>query len=199
METMRERLLSAALRVMTEKGLAATTIREIAKAAGVAEGSVYTHFDGKAALITSVFLERMPKIEMRNAVKALTASMDDPDPLARLREFALAAITAYRELDAMAGLLLGDPETASLLRAELAARRVGPGLGIQAVTAYLRLQEDRGLIALAMDPAVAAAALMGACHEYSFQALFHEESPFGRTAETFTAQLVASLVRIPDA
>ncbi|WP_460366262.1 TetR/AcrR family transcriptional regulator [Actinocorallia lasiicapitis] len=194
---MRERLLSAALRVLTEKGPAGTTIREIAKAAGVAEGSVYTHFEGKAQLITTVFLDRMPKIELKEAISRLIGSMSDDDPSAGLRAFAVAAIDAYRELDALAGMLHGDPETAALLRAELAARRLGPGLGVQAVAAYLRLQEDRGLIVLAMDPALVTGALMGACHEYAFQSLFHEESPFGKAPEAFAAQLVAGLVRVP--
>jgi AcrR family transcriptional regulator len=197
MESMRDRLLTAADAVMREKGLAGTTVREIAKAAGVAEGSVYNHFKNKTELITTVFLERMPRIRMKEAVAALISAIGGGDPRAHLRAFALAAISAYGELDRLASLLRDDPDTAALLRAELAARRMGPGQGVRTVAAYLRLEEEQGRVRLAADPTIVTAALMGACHEYVFQSLFHEESPFALAPEAFTAQLVDTLVHTP--
>lgn len=191
---MRERVLSAAKAVLTEKGLAGTTIREIAKAAGVAEGSVYTHFSGKTELITTVFVERMPRIRLREAVTRLIRTTGQGDPLAHLREFAAEAVSAYREIDSIAAMLAGNEENAAHLRGELAARRIGPGLAIQSVAAWMRLEEEQGRIRLSADPMIVTAALLGACHEYAFQGLFHDESPFGRPAQDFAEQLVAGLV-----
>ena len=51
-----ERLLTAALAVIEEKGLAGVTIPEVAAAAGVSTGSVYRRFTDKEALIRTAFL-----------------------------------------------------------------------------------------------------------------------------------------------
>jgi AcrR family transcriptional regulator len=195
MLSMRERLLSAASTVLTERGVAGATIREIAKAAGVAEGSVYTHFDNKTDLIITVFLERMPKIRLKEAITALLSSIGQGDARVNLRAFATEAIEAYRELDAVAAMLAGDAETAAVLRQELRSRRLGPGKAIETVAAYLRLEEDQGRLELFADPMIVTAALLGACHEHAFQSLFHDESPFGRDAAGFAEALVDGLFR----
>jgi AcrR family transcriptional regulator len=193
MLSMRERLLSAASAVMSERGVSGATIREIARAAGVAEGSVYTHFANKTDLIITVFLERMPKIRLKAAITALLSSIGQGDARDNLRTFAAEAIEGYRELDAVAAMLAGDAETAEVLRAELRSRRLGPGKGIETVAAYLRLEEDQGRLTLFADPMIVTAALLGACHEHAFQSLFHDESPFGRDTAGFAQALVGGL------
>lgn len=44
-----------ALRLFVEQGIAETTIRDISAAAGVAEGSLYRHYDSKEALAWDLF------------------------------------------------------------------------------------------------------------------------------------------------
>ncbi|MGL4231125.1 MAG: TetR/AcrR family transcriptional regulator [Casimicrobium sp.] len=44
-------ILQAALRVFVKKGFQRSTIRDIARAADLAEGTIYNHFDNKAALL----------------------------------------------------------------------------------------------------------------------------------------------------
>lgn len=46
----RDDICDAALKLFAEKGIEATTTREIAEQAGAAEGTLYRHFDGKADL-----------------------------------------------------------------------------------------------------------------------------------------------------
>ncbi|HZU16911.1 MAG TPA: helix-turn-helix domain-containing protein, partial [Candidatus Dormibacteraeota bacterium] len=41
---MRERIVAAAARVIRERGVVNATTREIAREAGVSEGSLYNHF-----------------------------------------------------------------------------------------------------------------------------------------------------------
>jgi AcrR family transcriptional regulator len=48
--TKRDDICDAALELFAEKGIEATTTREIAERAGAAEGTLYRHFDGKADL-----------------------------------------------------------------------------------------------------------------------------------------------------
>jgi AcrR family transcriptional regulator len=50
----RRRLIEAARRVMSEKGVDACTINDITEAADVGQGSFYNHFESKAALVAVV-------------------------------------------------------------------------------------------------------------------------------------------------
>jgi TetR/AcrR family transcriptional regulator, acrAB operon repressor len=50
----RETLLEAALEVFSAKGYTASTLEDIAKAAGVTRGALYHHFSGKAELYTTL-------------------------------------------------------------------------------------------------------------------------------------------------
>jgi AcrR family transcriptional regulator len=52
----RERICIAAEELFIRDGYARTTIRAVAKAAGVAEATVYLAFAGKAALLDAVIL-----------------------------------------------------------------------------------------------------------------------------------------------
>ena len=52
--TSRERILSGALRLFAERGVAATSLREVARTAGVAPGLVSHHFGGKPGLHDAV-------------------------------------------------------------------------------------------------------------------------------------------------
>jgi AcrR family transcriptional regulator len=51
----RERIISAALRLVADQGYAGCSVAEVARQAGVATGTVYQHFPGKAALVAEVF------------------------------------------------------------------------------------------------------------------------------------------------
>ncbi len=53
-----ERIKDAALRLVVERGVGATTIRDLAQMAGVAEGALYRHYATKEDLIRELFRER---------------------------------------------------------------------------------------------------------------------------------------------
>lgn len=52
----RQRLLNTALALFRERGFDNTTMRDIAKAAGVATGATYYHFPSKDSLVSAFFL-----------------------------------------------------------------------------------------------------------------------------------------------
>jgi AcrR family transcriptional regulator len=54
----RERVLAAAQRIVSESGVEAVEIREVARAAGVGVGTVYRRFGDKAGLVASLLDER---------------------------------------------------------------------------------------------------------------------------------------------
>ena len=81
----------AAIRLLATKGLAATTIRDIAAAAGVAEGALYRHYSGKDDLAWRLYCRE---------VAAFTIALEPmlragPQPLARRLLAAVTFIYGY--------------------------------------------------------------------------------------------------------
>ena len=71
----RERILAAAIEVFARKGFYATRVSEIAKAAGVADGTIYLYFENKDAVLVSIFEDRISKL-----VAVLRAEVDADAP-----------------------------------------------------------------------------------------------------------------------
>ncbi len=68
----KNQILDAAAAVFAEKGFHPTTIRAIAKRAGIADGTIYNYFDSKPALLMGIFermrLSVMQDVELPNPV-----------------------------------------------------------------------------------------------------------------------------------
>lgn len=58
----RARIEAEALRLFAEKGVAGTSVRDIAQAVGVSEGALYRHFASKDALARELFLSRYAEL-----------------------------------------------------------------------------------------------------------------------------------------
>jgi AcrR family transcriptional regulator len=61
-EVRRGQLLDAAEQVLLDRGLQATTVADVARAAGVAKGTMYLHFESKAELLAALrarYVERL--------------------------------------------------------------------------------------------------------------------------------------------
>lgn len=71
----REQILDAATTVFAAKGFHRATIREVARAAGVADGTIYNYFENKAALLLGL-LERLNESERREPDFARGAAAD---------------------------------------------------------------------------------------------------------------------------
>lgn len=88
--TRRDELLELAAAMMAERGLRATTVRDIADAAGILSGSLYHHFSSKEEMVDEV---------MRGFLDWLFARYreiidTEPNPLARLEGLFLASFEA---------------------------------------------------------------------------------------------------------
>src|SRR5215213_123176 len=60
----REQILGAATRIFAEKGFSRATTREVAREAGVSEGTIYNYFEDKDALLMAI-LEVLNETERR--------------------------------------------------------------------------------------------------------------------------------------
>jgi AcrR family transcriptional regulator len=104
----RERLYATALRLIATRGYAATTLRDIAKEAGVSVGLLYRYFPSKQAVVIALY------DELSSDYARQVADM----PAGRWRDrfiFALKSslnvLTSHRTaLQALTPVLVGDPE-----------------------------------------------------------------------------------------
>ena len=68
-------ILDAATKVFAQRGFHRTTIHDVAKAAGVADGTIYNYFENKPALLLGI-LNRMNETERRPVDLAQVADAD---------------------------------------------------------------------------------------------------------------------------
>ena len=88
--TRREELLELAAAMFAERGLRATTVRDIADAAGILSGSLYHHFQSKEEMVDEVlrgFLDWLFK-RYQHIIDT------EPNPLARLKGLFMASFDA---------------------------------------------------------------------------------------------------------
>ncbi|MEU5882762.1 helix-turn-helix domain-containing protein [Spirillospora sp. NPDC047279] len=161
---MRDRILTAAITVIRGRGIVAATTKEIARAAGVSEGSLYNHFAGKTALFAAALAEvtgtaRTAMTETLGAVGRDTVEHN-------LTRLAAAMVRFYGELLPMTGPVLADPELIAWLRADGPA--AGPVHGHAALIAYLEAERKAGRLAQDARPPFLAAALLGGCQQHAF-------------------------------
>lgn len=71
----RAQILDAAAQVFAERGFHRTTVRDVAKAAGIADGTMYYHFENKTALLLGI-LDRLNEAE-RQAIDLAQAQATD--------------------------------------------------------------------------------------------------------------------------
>ncbi|WP_242900633.1 TetR/AcrR family transcriptional regulator [Actinomadura terrae] len=117
---MRDRILAAAIEVIRGRGITAATTKEIARNAGVSEGSLYNHFANKTALFAAALGE--VTATARTAMAALMGSVGQGTVEGNLVRLAADMIRFYGELLPMTGPVLADPELIAWLRADGPAR-----------------------------------------------------------------------------
>lgn len=86
----REELLDLAAAMFAERGLKATTVRDIADAAGILSGSLYHHFSSKEQMVEEVLRSFLDWLFTRYQEILDT----ETDPLARLRELFMVSFEA---------------------------------------------------------------------------------------------------------
>lgn len=98
----RQTIRSAAIQIFAERGFANTRTREIAAAAGVAEGTIYLYFDSKEELLLDAFRERVTTF-----CDSARALIDSGDPFAdRMTRFVERQFSAIEADPALASVLL---------------------------------------------------------------------------------------------
>ena len=163
----RQRILDAALALIRERGIGRVTTKEIALAAGAAEGSLFKNFGDKMGLLTELLSQDLPENQAWRAVPA-EAPPGDGDLAAALVLFLQRAIDFYA---AALPLVAGSFADRELLRRQQERNRqrgTGPQLALQASADYLRGWQETGHLGAAADPYAIAVALCGGALMYAW-------------------------------
>ncbi|OLT38433.1 TetR family transcriptional regulator [Actinomadura sp. CNU-125] len=181
--SLREHLIATADRMMSDRGAAGLTVRAIAREAGVADGVLYNHFDGKEELLALALRARVRRVE---------------DGLGPLPEPGAGTLEANLRAHVERGLALHSallPALAGLTAQPDVLARFGashePGDEWRDhLHAYLRAERDLGRIAADASVRAAASMIVGVCHEAVLSALLHAAEP----APVPVAEVVASVL-----
>src|SRR3954470_16453791 len=93
----RGRILEAAVKVFAERGFHTATVAEIARAAGVADGTIYLYFKSKDDLLLRLFDEKMTEL-LQEARAALNEEKTAADQLKRFITLHLSLVERNPDL-----------------------------------------------------------------------------------------------------
>ena len=157
----RDRILDAATHVMRTRGFARTTTKEIARAAGYSEATLYKHFQDKTDLFLAVLKERLPTVSWMLSPAADQTPAAPDDLAGRLTAFARGAIDFYLASFPISASVFSEPDLLAAHRAAVTGQGAGPHMPVQALARYLRTEQERGRVRPGADCEAAACLLLG--------------------------------------
>jgi AcrR family transcriptional regulator len=107
----RNHILDAAIKVFADKGFHRATIKDVAQAAGIADGTIYNYFENKTALLLGI-LDRLNETPERESHFAESAGMDQAEWTRRYikHRFATLEPAGFQVLQALLPELLSNEE-----------------------------------------------------------------------------------------
>lgn len=155
----RDRILQEALSLFAGRGVKATTVDDIATAAGLAprSGAIYKHFPSKQAILDAAIDAHLSRLE--SAKTDMRAMLPLGDKRADLTLIARWSLHELREERLLVQIIQRDPQSVPTLRARLAesVRR-----GYDEMADAIRQHSDRP----DLDTAAIAVAVLGALVNY---------------------------------
>jgi AcrR family transcriptional regulator len=188
----RPRILDAAHQLMLTVGLARTTTKEIARAAGCSEAALYKYFRSKEELFISVLKERLP--QLTPLLEQLVAEPGRGSLEANLAEIARVAALFYEQSFPIAASLYAEMQLKRRHDAALRELGSGPHRPIEGLAAYLRAEQEIGRVRADADPFAAASLLLGACAQRAFAYDMTEEGRPPQLLDRFAENIARTLL-----
>lgn len=189
----RVRIVDAARDLMGTLGLARTTTKEIARAAGCSEAALYKHFDSKEQLFLTVLTERLPRLG--GLLETLAVDPGGRTVEENLTEIARQAALFYEQTFPIAASLYAEPRLKARHDAGMRELGAGPHKPIEGLTAYLTAEQRHGRIGPDADPGAAAALLLGACVQRAFAYGTAPEGEPPQSLDAFAGAVARTLMR----
>jgi AcrR family transcriptional regulator len=190
----REQLIDATERLICDGGLTSITTQNVARACGVAEGTIYRHFPSREELIVTTLRERLPG-EYQTHVDALVESVGTRDVETNLRTFIGAIVPIFGIVSPALGMLAADPALAARNADAMRADGVGPTHLIDQVAHYFLQEQGIGRICPSVAPRTAASMLVALCFYRSLMRHVFGEDPTRLTDAGLSRELALILGR----
>jgi AcrR family transcriptional regulator len=167
-EGVREAILQTTLELISEIGVSRLTTKEIARAGGFSEASIYYHFADKAALLEGVILDGV-LAPFQTFAAAFAERASDGDVEAMLLEFTRALTAFWEQILPLLSAVQSDAELRRRFQRRVNALDLGPHRGIRLVGGLLAHQQQQGNVRTDVDPYAVAMMICSTCYLTGYQ------------------------------
>ena len=154
-------IIGAATKIFAKKGFYQAKISEIAREAGVADGTIYIYFENKDDILISLFEEQM-KTVLENMMAQIS---QEDDPAKKIQKFALAHLELIEQNQNMAEIIQVEVRQSSKFMKEYKNEKFAQYLNL--IGNIIREGQERGVFKKEVIPGVAERAFFGALDEMS--------------------------------
>jgi len=187
----RYQILDASLRLFSERGFARTTVRDIARVAGITDAAIYYHFASKRELLEALFEERgiLPAIQ---ELEQISAELPLRDTLLDIARRAMLVMQQNRDFLRLVFMESLGSEPGAMEEARSVIERWEQGL-----SRVLRVYMERGQVRR-LDAHMAARQLVTLARGAFMDDLLGSFGPYQGSGETLGPELEAYLAASVD-
>ncbi|HFB83756.1 MAG TPA: TetR/AcrR family transcriptional regulator, partial [Thermodesulfatator sp.] len=156
-----QKILQAAIKVFARKGFFNSRISEIAKEAGVADGTIYLYFNNKYDILITIFEKEMGAIIQK--VKSELAGIDDPRK--KLERFAYLHLSLVEENRDLAEVIQVELRQSTKFMKEYRNKKFAEYVNI--ISGIVRGGQASGVFRQDVMPGIFKRAFFGALDEMS--------------------------------
>ncbi|MEW6266306.1 MAG: TetR/AcrR family transcriptional regulator [Thermodesulfobacteriota bacterium] len=154
-------ILEAAVKVFARKGFFHARVSEIAREAGVADGTIYLYFHNKDDILISLFEEGM-----KTVIEKVSLEINQvDDPLEKIRRFALAHLALIENNKDMAEVIQVELRQSTKFMKEYHNEKFYEYINL--ISEIVREGQARGVIRPDLNPGIIKRAFFGALDEMS--------------------------------
>lgn len=187
---MRDHLVAAAAALIAERGSAGVTVRDIARAAGVADGALYNHFADRDELLALALRDHVQRVMA--AARALPAP-GTGSVAENLEAFVRSSVATLTKLTPVFAGFLDRPGVLQRFHVDFDPATTPESLP-GALADYLRGEQELGRVAADADVTAAATLLIGACHDRVLPFVFQQGTAVPRLPRALVTSLVATVL-----
>ncbi len=159
----RARIIEAAIGVFAEKGYRAARVADIARAAGVADGTIYIYFRNKESLLLTIFEEKMEDL-----LVSLDAALEGVEaPLEQIAVFVRFHFEQMREHPALAQVFQVELRQSSTFLRDYRPEQLWRYLAV--LEGMIHRGQEVGVVRPGVEPFLVKWAIFGALDEMSIQ------------------------------
>ncbi len=155
----RERILNAAIRIFARRGFYYARVSEIAKAAGIADGTIYLYFKNKDEILISIFEQEMEKfiVTMEDETRFQKTGLE------KVRKFVKTHLDFVRRNPSLAHVLQLELRQSNRFMRKYSGSKLKEYLAL--LSRFIEQGQREGDIRTDVDPGLLKRALFGALDE----------------------------------